>query len=100
MDRKKYLDRIVGPLPTNYGFRWEFYWNRKLSHRLNRVTGRKFILSYMPGSRTFTVEPTRRVSKRDKRHLVTISKGLRAYLIARLPPSAKAACLAASLEDS
>lgn len=99
MDRTNVLSRIRGPYPSERkDFEWVFFYDRKLSHRMNKVTGRKFYLRYFHDDRTFLVlDAHRRVSKRDKRHRVLISKALATYLKSRLPPEDIARCIAASI---
>lgn len=99
MDRVKTLACIRGPYPSERkDFEWVFFYDRKLSHRLNKVTGRKFYLRYFHDDRVFRiVEARRRVSKRNKREEVTVCNAIAAYLKSRLPPADIARCLAASI---
>lgn len=101
MDRKKILNRIVGPLPFgSMAMRWEFVARRRVRLGMpghGSDQGRRFTLIYEPASRSFSVAATRRVSKKRKREEVVVSKKLTAYLQSRLLPQHIARCTAASI---
>lgn len=98
MERQKIMARIVGPLAMAFrSYEWEFVSRRKISHNTKSCQARRFTLRYDKKTRTFSATCIRRVSKRNKRERVTVSKGMTAYLKSRLPAAAIAKCLGASL---
>lgn len=98
MDRNAILARILGPYPHNTNtLSWEFIHLRKINHRLKTVTGLRFIVAYRPSTRSFHVIGQRRISKRNKRQEVKVSRAMLAYLRSRLAPADIARCTMASL---
>lgn len=97
MDRKRTLNRIIGPTKDGTAFTWTFHYPRKKRFSLDHVSGRHFRLCYSPSDRTFTLIGYRRVSKRNKRQEVTCSKAMAAYLRTRLSPADLAKCTRSSM---
>jgi hypothetical protein len=98
MDRKATLARVIGPFVyERRSLSWEFTARRDINHRLKRVTGRKFVLSFDARTRQFRVTGYRRISKREKRREVMVSRAMLAYLRSRLAPADIARCTVASL---
>lgn len=99
MDRAKTLARIRGPYPSERkDFEWVFIYDRKVSHSLKKMIGRRFYLRFYHDDRVFRVaDARRRISKRNKREEVVVCKAVTAYLKTRLPPAEIARCLAAAI---